>query len=156
MPPTNGTLQATAFAGTFNTLLAVYTGDSVTNLTRVVATNSINSADGMSHLKFPVLAGTEYEIVVDGASGAAGVVYLQTVFQQDTNPPVVAILSPSPNQHVTNTTIQVRGAATDNVGVSVVQYRLENAAGTNDYLVADGSNSWSGTLTGLLAGTNTV
>lgn len=155
-PPTNGILQLTAFAN-FATLLGVYTGDSVGALTKVGVTNSAGSGDGMSHLRVPVLAGTNYSIVVDGASGTAGVVNLNSLFLTDTNPPFVTILSPSPNQHVTNSTIQVRGGVTDNVGVAVVQFRLENSAGTNDYLVADlTNNAWSGTLTGLIPGTNTV
>jgi len=155
-PQTNGILQLNAFAN-FDTLLAVYTGDSVSNLTLVSATNSISSSDHVSRLKVPVVVGTEYEIVVDGAGGAAGVVNLQSLFIQDTNPPIVTILSPTPNQHVTNTTIQVRGGVVDNVGVSEVQYRLENAAGTNGYLAAAlTNNTWTGTLTDLVPGTNTV
>jgi List-Bact-rpt repeat protein/Big-like domain-containing protein len=155
-PQTNGILQLTASSFTFNTLLGVYTGASVDALTRIAATNSLATSDGVSRLKIPVFTGIEYEIVVDGAGGAAGTVNLQSSFQVDTNPPVVTILFPSPNQHVTNTTVQVRGGATDNVGVAVVQYRLENAAGTNDYLVADGTNSWTATVSGLVPGTNTI
>jgi uncharacterized repeat protein (TIGR02543 family) len=84
------------------------------------------------------------------------VVNLLFTFQQDTNPPVVTILSPSPGQKVTNSTVTVRGTAIDNVGVEVVQYRLENSAGTNDYIDASGTTVWTGTLNDLIPGTNTL
>ncbi len=60
----------------FDTLLAVYTGDSVSNLT-VVSSND-NSASGYrtSKLTFSVAAGTTYQIAVDGWFDSAGDIVL--------------------------------------------------------------------------------
>jgi hypothetical protein len=50
----------------------------------------------------------------------------------------------------------VTGTASDNLAVALVQYRLENTAGTNDYQNAIGTNKWSATVSNLVAGPNTV
>jgi len=52
--------------------------------------------------------------------------------------------------------VTVFGTASDNVGVSEVEYRLENANGVSDYTNAIGTNAWSATVSGLAPGTNTV
>src|SRR5205823_3000127 len=50
----------------------------------------------------------------------------------------------------------VLGTASDDVAVAEVQYRLENASGTNDYQTASGTNKWSAVLTDLVPGPNTI
>jgi len=52
--------------------------------------------------------------------------------------------------------ITVTGTASDNLAVALVQYRLENSAGTNDYQNADGTNHWSAVVSNLVAGPNIV
>jgi hypothetical protein len=54
----------------FDTLLAVYTGDELTNLQEVASND--NGCDSQSRLTFTALAGTTYRVAVDGANGAAG------------------------------------------------------------------------------------
>ena len=154
--PTNGTLQLASFSTNFNTLLAAYTGSSVSNLTRIGSANAGSASDHVSRVNIPVFTGTEYQIAVDGDEGGSGNFILQMKFQADTNGPVVKINSPLPGQKVTNSTIVVRGTATDEVAVAAVQFRLENAAGTNGYQVAEGTNQWTANLTGLIPGTNIV
>jgi hypothetical protein len=57
---------------------------------------------------------------------------------------------------LTNSTVVVRGTASDNIHVALVQYRLENAVGTNAYETATGTNNWSAIVTNLVPGLNTV
>ena len=61
----------------FDTLLAVYTGDSVDQLTPVASNDDIILGEyQQSYLSFPATAGTTYRIAVDGYAGAVGTVVL--------------------------------------------------------------------------------
>jgi hypothetical protein len=156
--PGNGIVTINTSNSTFDTVLAVYTGPSVSNLTQVAANDDQNSGNGIltSQVKPQVTAGTEYEIAVDGKGGASGVVQLNLSFSADTTPPKVTITSPKSGTKLTDTTVNVQGTASDNLGVALVQYRLENAAGTNDYHDANGTNNWTATVSGLIPGPNTI
>ncbi len=156
--PANGLATINTTGSTFDTVLAVYTGSTVSNLTQVAANDdNPGRGDGTSQVKANVTAGTEYEIAVDGKNGAAlGVVQLNLAFSEDTKDPTIKITSPKSGSKLTNSTVIVQGTATDNLAVGLVQYRLENAAGTNDYQNATGSNSWTATVTGLIPGPNTI
>jgi len=153
--PANGVATLSTSNSTFNTLLAVYTGSVVSNLTQVAA-NDDSGSGGTSQVKLNVVAGQEYKIAVDGKNNASGVVQLRLSFVTDTQAPTIKITSPKNNSSVANSSVIVQGTATDNLGVSFVQYRLENAAGTNDYQNATGSNSWTTTVNGLIPGPNTI
>jgi hypothetical protein len=156
--PGNGAVIINTSGSTFNTVLGVYTGTTVSNLTPVAANDDVDSGRGIftSQVKTLVTAGTEYEIAVDGKGGASGVVQLNLSFSADTKAPTVAITSPKSGAKLTNSTVVVHGTASDNLAVAQVQFRLENAAGTNDYQNADGTNSWTATVTGLIPGPNTI
>jgi uncharacterized repeat protein (TIGR01451 family) len=65
----------------FNTLLAVYTGTSVSALTQVAASNGGTG----STVTFQALAGTKYSVAVDGANGATGTYVLNNVGYTSTN-----------------------------------------------------------------------
>jgi hypothetical protein len=153
--PANGVVTIDTGNSSFNTLLAVYTGSVVSNLTQV-AINDDGSGNGLSQVKLNVAAGQEYKIAVDGKNNASGVAQLNLSFVTDTKAPVVKIVSPKSGAKINDSTVTVHGTATDNLGVSLVQYRLENAAGTNDYQNADGTNSWTATINGLIPGPNTI
>lgn len=157
--PANGTLQLNTVGSTFVALLAAYEGSSVDNLTRLASNNGANG-DGFARLSFTVLAQTEVQIAVDGYNDGnitnAGALVLNLMFKADTNRPTVAITSPAANAKVTGASVTVQGTASDNLGVGLVQYRLENAAGTNDYQDATGTNKWSAIVSDLIAGPNTV
>jgi len=56
-------------------LLAVYTGESVSNLTQVASDANYNGL-GTSLLTFPATASTDYRIAVDGYNGAEGSIVL--------------------------------------------------------------------------------
>lgn len=157
--PSNGVLQLNTVGSTFVALLAAYEGSSVTNLTRLAANNGANG-DGFARLSFSVLAQTEVQIAVDGFNNGgitnAGSVVLNLTFKPDISRPTVAITSPAANAKVTDASVTVQGTASDNLAVALVQYRLENATGTNDYQDATGTNKWSAVVSNLIAGPNTV
>ncbi len=155
--PSNGVVTIDTSGSTFDTILAVYTGTSVSNLTQVAANdNGDPRGAGASLVKFSVTTGTQYQIAVDGKNGATGVAQLNLAFSADTKDPTVTISSPKNKSQVTSSTVMVEGKATDNLAVALVQYRLENAAGTNDFQDADGTNTWTATVTGLIPGPNTI
>lgn len=74
----------------------------------------------------------------------------------DETAPAVTITSPRENSRQSSDTILVSGTAKDNVGVTLVEARLENAASTGDYIPATGTTSWSVALAGLIPGTNVI
>src|SRR5438876_3867721 len=57
---------------TFDTLLAVYAGNSVDTLAAVASNDNIGSANLQSRVTFTALATTQYHIAIDGYSGASG------------------------------------------------------------------------------------
>ena len=139
--PGNGEVTINTSGSSFETLLGVFTGTSVSHLT------SVASSDGSpSRLKVTATAGTTYQIAVDGKNGAIGLIQLNLTFSPDTKNPTVAISSPKTEAKLTNSTVAVTGTASDNLAVAAVQFRLENAAGTNDYQDATGTNKWSATV----------
>ena len=82
------TAPAAAFGITFDTLnsvlsdtlLAVYTGTSVNNLTRVASNDDYGNLNGFnrrSRVFFPAIPGTVYYIAVDGFSGLSGAITLR-------------------------------------------------------------------------------
>lgn len=75
--PFTGSASISTAGSTFDTLLAVYTGESVSNL-QAVADNDDAGGFGViiSSLVFRALAGETYRIAVDGFNGATGSVRL--------------------------------------------------------------------------------
>ena len=69
--PTSGMVSVDTVGSSFNTLLSVYTGSSVTGLT-LQAEDDDGSGNGWSRVVFPAITGTTYQIAVDGFGGASG------------------------------------------------------------------------------------
>ncbi len=89
-PGTNGSLTATTAGSSFDTVMAIYSGTSLSNLTPL----QCNDDDGTSitsHVTVPVLAGQRYYIQVGGFSGDSGAVTLHVSL--DTSP---ATVTPTP------------------------------------------------------------
>jgi hypothetical protein len=156
--PAIGTATIDTLGSSFTTLLGVYTGSSVSNLTKVVSNNGAGSGRGAgaARVTFPTATGTEYQIAVDSYGGASGTIDLSLSFKIDKTAPTVTFKSPAAGAKVTNSTVTVTGTASDNTRVALVQYRLENATGTNAYQDATGTNNWSAIVTNLLPGLNRV
>ncbi len=70
-----GVVSLTTLGSTFDTLLAVYTGTNVANLS-LVAADDDSGGFFTSLVTFNCLAGTDYQIAVDGFQGATGTVVL--------------------------------------------------------------------------------
>jgi hypothetical protein len=154
--PAVGTVTINTAISSFNTLLGVYTGSSLTNLTVVTNSDGAKLGTGVAYVKFEVSTGTQYMITLDGYNGQSGTADFTFKFSTDTIPPTVIIKSPLPGADVTNSTVLVQGTASDNVAVAAVYCQLENASGTNAWQLATGTNSWSATVTNLIPGPNTV
>lgn len=81
--PVAGMVSIDTHGSNFDTLLAVYTGSSVSTLIEIASNDNDGSANGTSGLSFVATAGTIYKIAVDGFNGASGNVMLNLQF--DTN-----------------------------------------------------------------------
>lgn len=73
--PSSGIATIKTDGSSFNTLLAVYTGSSVSNLI-TVASSDDNGNQITSLVNFSAGAGTTYQIAVDGLNGASGTIGL--------------------------------------------------------------------------------
>lgn len=73
--PANGYASVSTAGSTFDTLLAVYTGTAVNNLT-LVASNDQANGGAQSQVAFAVTSGVIYRIAVDGSNNAQGSVAL--------------------------------------------------------------------------------
>jgi hypothetical protein len=83
--PAPGSLLLSTAGSDFDTLLAVYTGDSVANLTLVAANDDAQLDSGYSELTATLAAGQVYYIAVDGFGGAAGTLRLAYTFTTTLN-----------------------------------------------------------------------
>ena len=68
--PTNGVVTFSTSGTTFQTLLAVYTGNNISNLNLIGADNGSHA--GNSQVTFIAVAGVTFDITVDGTNGAQG------------------------------------------------------------------------------------
>jgi subtilisin family serine protease len=82
--PSSSPVAFTTINSGFDTLLAVYTGSSVSSLTQVAANRGGGYCDS-SWLTFTPAAGTTYRVAVDGYNGACGTIKL--LWTADTTPP---------------------------------------------------------------------
>jgi hypothetical protein len=75
--PTSGRVTITTAGSSFDTILSVYTGDSLSNLTRVARNDDDSARDvRTSRVVFNAQKGVAYAIAVDGYNGASGRIQL--------------------------------------------------------------------------------
>ncbi len=84
--PADGELDVKTEGSNFDTLLAAYTGSSISALTVRYASDDVIGGN-WSRLIFPVTAGTTYRIVIDGYGGSSGSTRLSGTFTAATTPP---------------------------------------------------------------------
>jgi hypothetical protein len=85
-----------------------------------------------------------------------GRTFTVTQYGRDVEAPSIAFLAPAAGR-VTSNMLTVTGVSADFIGVDHVEFRLENAEGTNAYQSASGpSNRWTAMVEGLIPGTNVV
>ena len=69
--PASGPVTLSTAGSSFNTLLAVYTGPAVSNLTLIASDNNSTGGTNRSRVTFDATAGLTYHIAVDGYNGAS-------------------------------------------------------------------------------------
>lgn len=79
-PPTDGVLSLNTSNSTFDTVLAVYIGNTVSTLTPVAANDDANLGTRASALTQAVRSNVTYRIAVDGFDGASGTAVLRYAF----------------------------------------------------------------------------
>lgn len=72
IPPYSGQAEVTTFGSAIDTVLAIYTGDAVSNLTQVASNDDDPNGGLTSRLVTSVTAGIPHYIAVDGFDGASG------------------------------------------------------------------------------------
>jgi subtilisin family serine protease len=70
--PRSGSATIDTRGSALDTLLAVYTGSSVSSLTPVTSNDNVSASDTTSKVTFSAAAGTTYQIALDGKNGASG------------------------------------------------------------------------------------
>jgi len=115
--PVNGTLFLSTTNSDFDTLLAVYTGDSVTNLTLVANNDDAFPQGDFSQLTTAVVSNQLYYIAVDGYGGTYGNVRLQYIFTTieryfslTIDPPLGGSVSPPSGLYLANTILYLTAA----------------------------------------------
>jgi hypothetical protein len=102
-PTANGVLTVDTDRSKIDTVLGIYTGSAVNNLSMVGEEDDESSGKTYSRLSVSVTSGTTYRIKVDGKGGAQGVVMLYVGLGAST--PVITGFSPTSGPPGTNVTI---------------------------------------------------
>ncbi len=89
----SGPVTVSTLGSSIDTLLAVYTGSSLTNLQVVAANDDDPDGGSTSRLSFIAVAGTQYSIAVDSFGGATGVIQLNLQATQPAGPALKAEIS---------------------------------------------------------------
>ncbi len=139
-----------------DTVLAVYTGSTVSNLIQVAATNDVGVKQ-QAFLSLNAVAGASYRIAVASVNQSAlGAVRLVVApgGQLDTNPPTLSILSPLSGQWVSNSQVTLTGTAADPQPNASGIKRVTISLNGQNYR-ADDTTNWSYTV-GLKQGLNHI
>ena len=89
--PATGYVSIDTHRSSFDTLLAVYTGSTMSTLNAVAVNDDDGSENRTSGLSFKSIAGTVYKIAVDGYNGIFGNIELNLLF--DTSPSAITMLN---------------------------------------------------------------
>lgn len=101
--PTNHPVTFDTTGSTFDTVLAVYTGETLDNLTFIAANDDIAGATNrMSRITFTTTTGTTYRIAVDGFGGASGIAEMN--WNQAGALPDLIVWGPAASPVITTTT----------------------------------------------------
>jgi formylglycine-generating enzyme required for sulfatase activity len=88
--PSSGTAILRTFNSKFDTVLAVYTGTSVSSLT-MVGSNDDDATTLQSHLEIPVTEGVQYQIQVSSHDGQAGPISLSIAYVNTAAPDSISL-----------------------------------------------------------------
>lgn len=121
-PPGDGVLVLNTTNSTFDTLLAIYTGTVVTNLTLVASNDDATDGapGGFSEIVQAVKGGTPHYIAVDGYDGVSGFVSLNysftpaTLFQLTVAPTVGGTVLPGSGEFASNSVVMLTASPVAN------------------------------------------
>jgi hypothetical protein len=131
-----GPVTVRTIGSSFDTLLAVYSGSSVSGLALVAAGDDLSATDLTSEAAFEAIAGTTYRIAVDGYGGDVGAVALAIAPGQSSGPGQLGLMLTASRKRVRPGT-RVRLTAT------------EPGCGPSDEIeMVSGKRLWSGYLGG--------
>jgi uncharacterized protein YkwD len=82
--------------------------------------------------------------------------YYWVVITAPPSGPAISIKTPKAGQEITSSTASISGSTMGKPAAAHVEVRIENAAGTGEWSVAEGTSSWSINVNNLLPGANTV
>jgi len=86
----NGAFSINTTGSAFDTLMSVYTGNTVSSLTQIASNDDAGPGVFTSTLTFTAVSGTVYQIVVDGYGGNNGAITLAGAYGAETlQPPVL-------------------------------------------------------------------
>lgn len=132
--PAGGSVTFNTLGSSLDTLLGIYTGNSVNALTLIGGNDQCPSQGNTSCVTFNAVSGTIYRIAVDGWSGATGTFNLNWTATLDSTPPNTTIDSKNPSTTPTFlTTMDFTFSGTDNLTPTpslTFQCRLDGAAFT--------------------------
>ncbi len=118
----SGSATFDTIGSSFDTLLAVYTGNSVGALTEV-ASNDDTTTNSQSRVSFTAVAGTVYRIAVDGFNGASGNILLN--WSSSSTAPSISSFAPPSGP--AGTVVVIAGA--NLTGATSVQFNGVSATG---------------------------
>ncbi len=155
--PVNTNVLIDGTGSGINLALAVYTGNKLTSLSRVAATNNVGTGKS-AWLELNAVSNTTYMIAVASANATSvGSIKFRVLpgGQPDTNAPVVTVTSPLNGYGTTNFLLTVSGTALDQQpnasGVSQIFITVNSQC----TITASGTTNWSATF-GLTPGLNNI
>ncbi len=129
--PSSGSVTISTAGSSFDTLLAVYTGDAVNALT-VVASDTNSGGQLTSAVRFATVAGTTYRIAVDGYGGATGNINLTVT------PSANAPIRPANDNFASNIVLTGNTPSTS----ASNDYATKEASEPNHAAIAGGKSVW--------------
>jgi len=136
-PSVSGSATIRTAGSNFDTTLAVYTGGSVSSLTLVPNGSNDDYNGAQSQVTINVVAGTAYQIAVDGYNGASGSITLQVV------PPSSVTIPAAPGGVAATQNLTDRVRVTWNASTGATSYEVWRGTSTSS-----GSASRIGTVSG--------
>lgn len=128
---TSGQVTLDTHGSGFDTLLAVYTGTTLSTLQTIASNDNDGSANNASSLLFQAQAGVEYEVPVDGTNGASGSIKLNWSINTSAQANLSATISGPTNAQSganSNFTVTVNNAGPQTATNAVVTISLPSGA----------------------------
>src|SRR5439155_4233869 len=146
--PDNNSVTFTTKGSGFDTLLAVYTGSSVSGLT-LVASDDNSGQCNTSQLTFTPTSGTTYRIAVDGYNGAQGTVKLTLQTDSSAQPATLMFTLSSDQRPTGQFSVTVTGRASASVTLDVssdletwtLGYATFTLSGTGSFAYTDDADT---------------